>query len=262
MASIVSYLPYWGFFIVVFLLGVSAAELGGYITRRRAGSKEVPPAGTLVGALLGLLAFMLGFTFSITSSRFSNRKQLVVDQANAIGTCYLRTDLLPDSQKIETKKLLGQYVDELLETSQVKDLNSRLNRLDSLNMQIWKVTSSLKDKNMDPPLRSLYTASINSMIDLFGERKTVVFVFRIPGAIWAALFLLYLLSMFVVGSEIGSPKGKRTISVPVMTAAFALIVVLIADMDTTDKPGRFSINQKAMVDVQNMIKKDLSQYVR
>jgi hypothetical protein len=115
---------------------------------------------------------------------------------------------------------------------------------------------------MDPPLRALYTASINSMIDLFGERKTVVFVFRIPGAIWAALFLLYLLSMFVVGSEIGSPKGKRTISVPVMTAAFALIVVLIADMDTTDKPGRFSINQKAMVDVQNMIKKDLSQYVR
>ena len=261
MAAIVNYLPYWILFIFVFLLGVGAAELGGLVARKREsklGTEKTPPVGTLVGALLGLLAFMLGFTFSITSSRFSVRKQLVVDQANAIGTCYLRTSLLPDSQKIETRKLLKQYVDALLETGRMQNVDKSIGKLEDLNMKIWHVTASLKDENMDSPLRSLYTASINNMIDLFGERKTVVFVFRIPLAIWLSLLLLYFLSLFVVGSEIGSSKGRRTINVPIMTAAFALIVVLIVEMDASDKIGRFSVNQQALIDVQKMIRDDMS----
>jgi hypothetical protein len=100
------------------------------------------------------------------------------------------------------------------------------------------------------------------MIDLFGERKTVVFVFRIPGAIWASLLLLYFLSLFIVGSEIGSSKGRRTLNVPIMTAAFALIVVLIVEMDSSDKIGRFSVNQQALIDVQKMIKENMALNVK
>src|SRR5689334_11306396 len=108
--------PAWALFLFIVAIGIGIAELGSFVTRRREKEEKekAPAVGTLVGALLGLLAFMLGFTFSITSSRFSERKHLVVDQAKAIGTAYLRTSLLPEKQKLETRRLFKEYVDLLI----------------------------------------------------------------------------------------------------------------------------------------------------
>ena len=106
---------------------------------------------------------------------------------------------------------------------------------------------------MDPPLRSLYISSVNEMLDLFAERKTVVLTFRIPGAIWFVLLMLYLLNLFMVGSEVSHHKGRRRFNVPLMTAGFALIVMLIAAMDNATRQGQFTVNRQALIDVQKMI---------
>ncbi len=62
------------------------------------------------GAVLGLLALLLGFTFSLALSHFDARTAAVVDEANAIGTAWLRTDLLPEPERTEARDLMKQYV--------------------------------------------------------------------------------------------------------------------------------------------------------
>jgi len=263
MASVVTSLPAWILFLLVFIAGVLAAEGGAWYMRsreRKDTSSKPAPVGSLMGALLGLLAFMLGLTFSITASRFSERKHLVVDQAKAIGTCYLRTDLLPDKQKLETQRLFKEYINLLIGTTSLPSIEN-VSKLEFLQMQIWNQAASLKQESMDPQLRSLYISSVNDVVDIFGERKTVVFIFKIPGPIWAVLLLLFIFSMFVAGLEINSFKLRRNLNVPIMTAGFALIVVLISAMDASTKPGHFSVSQQPLTDVQEMIKAELSQQV-
>jgi len=265
MATFVTSLPSWVLLILTFGIGLCSAEAGVWLVKRREkkGLKDKDAAvGSLLGAMLALLAFMLGFTFSITASRYSERKHLVVQQSKAIGTCYLRTSLIPEKQKHETRKLLNQYVELLIAAPNAPDIVKSTAKLEALHMEIWKQTSSLKDEDMDSPLRSLYTASVNQVIDIFGERKAVVLTFRIPGAIWAALFVLYVLCLFVVGLEVSSYKTRRSINVPIMTAAFSLIVVLIATMDASRKKGDFTVSQQPLIEVQQMIRENQSVLAR
>src|SRR3954471_23297675 len=99
MGTIITALPPWLFFILVLVYGILAVKAGAWgkgLKERKYKDDKTASVGSLLGALLGLIAFMLGFTFSITADPSSERKHLVVDQEKAIGTCYLRTDLLPD----------------------------------------------------------------------------------------------------------------------------------------------------------------------
>ena len=73
-------------------------RLGKYRRSRHEQEKEAP-LGTMVGATLGLLAFILAFTFGLAAARFDTRRQVLLDEANAIGTTYLRAGILPEGAK-------------------------------------------------------------------------------------------------------------------------------------------------------------------
>src|SRR5688572_5151648 len=124
VALLITSLHPWVLFLLTTILGVLIAEVGVWLARRSKEKEkkegEASP-GTLVGAMLALLAFMLGFTFSITSSRFADRKELVIRQSNALGTCYLRTSLLPEKQKTESRKLLREYTDILVQMQKASE---------------------------------------------------------------------------------------------------------------------------------------------
>ncbi len=64
----------------------------------------------MIGGILGLLGFLLAFTFGLAASRFDTRRELLLNEVNAIGTCYLRAGLVPDYERVETRKLLQEYV--------------------------------------------------------------------------------------------------------------------------------------------------------
>ena len=90
--------PVWRVLVPTFAGAVLAVELGyrlGASRRARATTGVGSGAGTMVGSLFGLLAFMLAFTFGMATSRFDARRQLVVEEANAVTTAFLRADLLP-----------------------------------------------------------------------------------------------------------------------------------------------------------------------
>src|SRR5689334_16514906 len=96
-------------------------RLGAWRHARIAEEKE-SPVGAMVGSILGLLAFFLGFTFSMAASRFDQRRLIVVDEANAIGTTYLRARLLPEPHRGQVQALLREYVEVRLPGLQQGDI--------------------------------------------------------------------------------------------------------------------------------------------
>jgi hypothetical protein len=114
-------LPLPGFYLIIALIALLAVELGFRLARSRvlrSVHENEAPVGTIVGATLALLAFLLAFTFGLAASRFDARKGFVLDEANAIGTTYLRAALLPDPDRTEIRALLREYVDVRLQIIQ------------------------------------------------------------------------------------------------------------------------------------------------
>jgi hypothetical protein len=262
MATVINFLPSWVFFLIIFSIGILAGEAGAYLkpkSERNQTKEKEGPGSSLIGSLLGLLAFMLAFTFSITASRFSERKNLVAQQAIELGTCYLRTGLIPEKQSTATRKLLGDYTELLIASATSPDIQKNITKLEGYHKLIWDQAISLQHENMDPQLRAMYIQSVNQVVDIFEKRKTVVVVFRIPGALWFALILLYVLAMFVVGAGYNARKDHRNTRLYIITASFSIIVLLIAEMDSLTKATSFRVSQQPLKDVQDLIKEDASQ---
>src|SRR5215471_9222007 len=110
-------LPLWGLFLAILLLVLLSVEGGyrlGIYRRSRSEEEKEAPVGAMVGATLGLLAFMLAFTFGLAAARFDTRRHVLLDEANAIGTTYLRAGMLPERGE-QIRTLLRDYVAARLE---------------------------------------------------------------------------------------------------------------------------------------------------
>jgi hypothetical protein len=117
MLALMDGLPLWALFALPVLLVLGAVELGFRLGawRHRVQEKEKESAvGAVGGATVALLGFMLVFTFSLAASRFDARRQVVLEESNAIGTAWLRTELLPEPQRSASRALFVEYVDQRL----------------------------------------------------------------------------------------------------------------------------------------------------
>src|SRR6516225_10737386 len=115
------YIPLWALFGTTLVLIFLAVEVGFRIGRwrqRRADHEKETPVGAIVAATLGLPAFLIAFTFGMAASHFEIRRGLVLEEANAIGTTYLRAALVPEPHRTEIRTLLRDYVDLRLEAVQ------------------------------------------------------------------------------------------------------------------------------------------------
>src|SRR5262245_51785345 len=97
--------------LLVLFLAEAAGRHEGVKHRETAGPDARSQVGALEAAVLGLLALLLGFTSSMAAGRFDTRRDLTQQEANAIGTAILRTDLIAEPEASALKKLLTRYVD-------------------------------------------------------------------------------------------------------------------------------------------------------
>ena len=99
---------------------------------------EAPASlGSMVAGLLGMLGFVLAFTFSITSGQHDGRKRQVIEEANAVGTAYLRADLLAPEYGDEIKRLLPDYVDLRLQKVTVDNYKEMLDLSEEIHKMLW-----------------------------------------------------------------------------------------------------------------------------
>jgi hypothetical protein len=245
--------PLWGLFaatVVIVLLSIEAGYWLGRYRRRRSEDEKEGPVGAIVAATLGLLAFILAFTFGMAAARFDARRQIVVEEANAIGTTYLRAGLLPDGRGVKIRKLLREYVDVRLEAVETGNIEKALRHSDELHRELWKEAEAAGQEHPDSIVVGLFIQSLNETIDIHAKRILVAVRGRIPGVLWGALYLVTILTMAGVGYQGGLTKSKRTLAIVVLTMTFSAIMLLVADLDRPQE-GLLRVSQQAMIELQN-----------
>lgn len=189
--------------------------------------------GSLEGALLGLVALLLAFTFSMSASRYEERRHIIIEEANVIGTAILRADLYPDSIRAAFRKDFEAYVEERIEyfeagTDTTRILES-LARCNAIAMKLWNRATTLGHDPKNLISTNQMIPALNQMIDIVTTRFATSLA-KVPKSILWLLFLLCLVASFVVGY---GRKGKKLDWV--MVAGFSLMtslaIYLILDLD-------------------------------
>lgn len=243
--------PLWGLFIAILFVVLLSVECGYRLGKYRRGRQEQEkeaPVGTIVGATLGLLAFILAFTFGLAAARFDTRRQVLLDEANAIGTAYLRAGMLPERGE-QIRTLLRDYVGVRLEAVRSGNVAEGINRSEKIQQQVWAEAETVGQKNSNSIVVGLFVQSLNEMIDLHAKRLQAGVRSRIPGAIWVGLFAVAVLSLTAMGYLEGLSGTRRSLAVLAVAIAFSTVIELIADLDRPQE-GVLRVSQQALVDVQ------------
>ncbi len=249
--TVLDTLPLWGLFLAIVALVLAAIEGGhrlGTYRHSQPGREKEAPVGAMVGAMLGLLAFMLAFTFGMAASRFDTRKQLVLEEANAIGTTYLRTAMLPE-RRDEIRALLRSYVDTRLEAVRSGRVTDEILRSEDIQGQLWSAATAVALQHPESIIVGLFVQSLNEVIDLHAKRVTAGLRNRIPGAIWVALLTIATLSLAAMGYHAGLSGTVRSLAVIVVAVTFSAVIALIADLDRPQE-GSLTVSQQALIDVR------------
>jgi hypothetical protein len=241
-------LPLWAVFVLSVLLVLAMVETGyllGAWRHRHWRQEKESASGPLSGATLALLGFMLAFTFGSAASRFDARRQLVLTESNAIGTAFLRTDLLPEEQRAASRALYVRYVDMRLAATRGADMSDAIAESERIQGQLWAIAVAALNARPESEALGRYVEALNAVIDVHAERVQVSVRTRIPGAIWAGLYLLAAFAMAMVGYAAGMSETTRTPAVLTLAIAFSLVLWLIADLDRPQR-GLLRVDQYPM----------------
>jgi hypothetical protein len=228
--------------------------------RRLALDSEAARAGfgVVEGAIFALMGLLIAFTFSGAASRFDTRRHLVVEEANAIGTAYLRLDLLPASPREVLRGSFRDYVEARLEVyRKLPDITAAKQALAHANQlqgQIWSQALAACQQAPQPATMLLLPA-LNAMIDITTTR-TVATQIHPPQVVFVMLCALALASSLMAGYSMAA--GRLTICwihMLVFAVIMALTVYVILDIEYP-RLGRIRVDaiDQVLVDLLDSMK--------
>jgi len=245
--------PFVVLFGAVVLTSFASLEIGyrlGQYRRRQASREKTEAGGIAVPAILALLAFILAFTFGMAGSRFDDRKTALLEEANAVSTAYLRTELVPASEQEAIRAMLREYVDVRLKGGQdFNYLKQAIVRSKEIHAALWAKTVEIANQYPPSVNHSLFIQSINDVIDVHEKRIATALYNRIPNAIWFALYVISILAMVATGFQPGLAGSRRTMTSILLTLSFSCILLLIAVLDRPEY-GKNIISEQVFVDLQ------------
>jgi hypothetical protein len=221
----------------VLILMAAALVAGSWLRRlndrargEQPGAGKDTAEGPTVTAVLMLLALLLGFSFDLAMQRFEQRRQLVVDEANAIDVAYLRAQLLPEPHRTRMSDLLVAYTDNRIALAKIgyKRAPQLLVRNDALITDLWAATSAALDSIRSPDFSNAFLTSMNTLTDLDATRKNARLI-HIPGEIFAVLFLYMVVTAGLLGYLLTGLQGRLTSAL--VLVLMALFLLLIIDID-------------------------------
>lgn len=184
----------------------------------------------LVGGMLGLLALLLAFSFSMALDRYEERRHLVVQEANAIGTAYLRAQLLDEPHRSRLSHLLLVYTDNriALGTGKPDELAGKLAVNDRLLTDLWAAVTAARDSANAHGITTAILMTFNEVIDLDTERKVARQV-RVPTPVLLLLYGFIILTAATLGYVLEERRAK--IGTCVLFVLLSLYVSIIADLN-------------------------------
>ena len=212
-------------------------EVGRRIGQRRLehhGIGAHTGAGAVEGAVFGLLGLMIAFTFSGAASRFDGRRQLVVEEANNIGTAWLRIDLLPSEAQPPLRELFRRYLDSRLDTyrkvSDVEVAMAEYGRSTKLQGEIWALAVAACRDAPSPQATLLLLPALNQMIDIATTRLMATRTHP-PGIVFVLLVALALAGALLAGFAMAEGKGRSWVHVLAFASILAATVWITIDLE-------------------------------
>jgi hypothetical protein len=246
---------------IMLFAAMCLAGAGGVLLRlrhdRRGGGALAPAGegqeGYIVSAVLGLLALLMGFTFSLAVDRFETRRHLVLEQANAIQTTYLRAQLLAEPHRSRMSGLLIRYTDNVIALAKAAPRDPRRGVLlaadDALLIDIWAATSAAFETIKGLDFSSTYIYSVNTMIDLDAARRAARGA-RVPPEVFAVLVVYLVTTAAVLGYVLKGTRGRLGAGF-----LFLLLTLSLALTIDIDRPvvGGVIESQKPMEDMRRSL---------
>lgn len=217
------------------------ALLGGMLALQGYGRRlalRMDPAGvdsrdarTAQAAVFGLLGLLLAFTFSGALQRFDERRHLVVEEANDIGTAWYRIDLLPPARQAGMRDLFRQYMDARIQTySNVTDpeaTSASLAKGEQLQRQIWAAAVAGADEAGKVAPYSVLLPALNEMFDITTTRVAVTQMHP-PAVVYAMILVLASVGSVFSGYGLGGAQQRswvHRLAFPLATAAALFVIV-------------------------------------
>ena len=201
-------------------------ELGFRLGRRaraRDGATAEGGLGVIEGAVFALLGLLIAFTFSGAAERFNERRALIAAEANAIGTAFLRLDLLPSAEQADLRAGFLRYVDERIDATRHGDQDPNAfgaeTRTQALQAELWRQSVAAVQASGQPALAAVVLGPINDMIDLTTTRRMERMMHPHP-VVFIALVLAAVLSALLAGHARGLVGGRS----PLHAAVFVLVI--------------------------------------
>ena len=224
--------------ISLFAIMVLLVEVG-----RRIGSRRQPNAsegaaaglGAIEGAVFGLMGLMIAFTFSGAAARFDARRQLIVQETNAIGTAYLRLSLLPESAQSKLREDFRQYLDARLAyyrelPHDVAAASHEMDLATALQADIWKHAVEATRQIGPNAITWLVVQALNDMIDITTTRA-VALQTHPPSVVLGMLIALVFACSLLAGYGTAPNKTRSSVHTTAFAAILAVTIVIILDYE-------------------------------
>jgi hypothetical protein len=255
-------LSFWMLAGAALLVILTLLECGRRIGIQRRGF-DPEGAGTglraIDGAVFGLMGLLIAFTFSGAAARFDGRRQLIGQEANAIGTAYLRVNLLPEPARPALREDLRNYLNLRISLSRMIRYNFEVDKRDfahsnELQGKIWgEAVAATRDQN-SAAVTTLVLSSLNEMIDITTARL-VAQQTHPPAVIFCGLGLLVMATSLLAGYGMASNKKRSWMYMLVFAVTLAATLYVILDLEYP-RIGliRLDAADQVLVDLRNSMK--------
>jgi hypothetical protein len=197
------------------------------------------------GAVFGLLGLFIAFTFSGAVGRWDNRRSLITEEVNDIGTAFLRIDLLPAEKQPDMRVLFRHYIDTRINTYKYGDAKSlvqaNLDLSAKLQNEIWTLAvTSCKSPGASVDAGKLLLPALNAMFDITTTR-VVATQTHPPIIVFYLLYLMSLMSALLAGYGMSGSKTRNFLHMAVFAAIISITVYVILDIEYP-RSGLFRLN--------------------
>jgi len=217
------------------------ASEGSYLFGRRVAAtrtrSDSDVVSTLQSALLALLGLLLAFTFGMANSRYEQRKALVVEEANDIGTTWLRTAFLPEPQRSVSRGVLAEYLsqrirlyDQMEKDVDAGSLTAFLAEASRQHGRLWALAATAADADPHDEMVALYVSSLNATIDVHASRVAAARN-QVPEVTLVMLFVMSMGAACSIGYTAGTNGSRSFWSTAVFHLLVVMVIIAILDID-------------------------------
>ncbi len=249
--------PIWIPILTILLLSLGAGELAfRYARSRQLSDAERDIINTLRTSTLGLVALLLGFSFAITSSRHNDRSRLVMDEANAIGTCYLRAGLVAEPARSEIRTAVRRYTDLRIESFERGLVRREFERLATAMSgaldELWTGVAHAVSADRQLALTSAIVPAANEVIDLSATREWMRSYHMPPSVVWL-LAMSIILCGAMTGHALGE-AGRRHVGLSLgLNLLILTVAFVVLDFDRPRR-GVIRVDQTPLIQLRESMK--------